>query len=391
VTLSHSSRPPFRRNRIEEAIDACYDAVLMPDTWPLALNDLAHSINAAAMIFYPANPDAGSESPLDPERPLLEMPASAEYNGLLDEYVRDQWYLNHYRAERGRRLMQAGQSVILEHDLATDDERKTLRHYNELYQRWGFPGFAMTAFRVADRPWAVPVLRGASQGHFQRDETPLLRRLIPHLARMIRLSDKFALRHASMQLDMLERLGSAAVLVDWRGMVVRINALAEALLGADLRIHRGMLHASDAHSNQALRQLVDWVRAAQPPSHQTPPGPIFIRRRERAPLAIEALLVSPLAADLFRHTRALLIVTDVARKRPPPEEVLRNAFGLTRAEARLAARLAAGERLEDAMTALSITKNTARTQLKAVFIKTDTHRQAELVALLNGLPHDRSK
>jgi DNA-binding CsgD family transcriptional regulator len=383
--MSYSGRPPRRGDYIEEAIDACYDAVLFPETWSAALDNLARSINAAAMIFYPVNPDVSSDMPLDPDRPLLEMPASAEYNGLLEEYVRGEWYLNHYRAQRGRRLMQAGRSVILEHDLATDEERKVLRHYNELYQRWGFPGYAMTTFRVSDRPWAVPMLRGAKQGHFQRDEAPQLQGLIPHLARMIRLSEKFALRHASMQLDMLGQLGCAGVLVDWQGAVIRVNAQADALLGADLRINRGTLYATEARSNQDLQQLLDWVKAAQPPDNHSPPAPVFVHRPDRPPLAIEALLISSLTADLFRHTRALLIITEVTPRRPPPEEALRRAFGLTPAEARLAARLATGERLEDTTSALGITKNTARAQLKNVFAKTDTHRQAELVALLNGL------
>jgi DNA-binding CsgD family transcriptional regulator len=66
--------------------------------------------------------------------------------------------------------------------------------------------------------------------------------------------------------------------------------------------------------------------------------------------------------------------------------LLRSAFGLTIAEARLASRLASGDSLDDAANMLCVTKNTARVQLKAVFAKTSTHRQAELVALLMGLP-----
>jgi DNA-binding CsgD family transcriptional regulator len=34
---------------------------------------------------------------------------------------------------------------------------------------------------------------------------------------------------------------------------------------------------------------------------------------------------------------------------------------------------------------LEISRETARNQLKAVFVKTATHRQGELVALLSGL------
>jgi len=64
---------------------------------------------------------------------------------------------------------------------------------------------------------------------------------------------------------------------------------------------------------------------------------------------------------------------------------LKTYFGISTAEARLAQRLASGEALEDAAKHLSISKNTARVQLKAVFAKMNVHRQGELVALLAQL------
>ena len=50
------------------------------------------------------------------------------------------------------------------------------------------------------------------------------------------------------------------------------------------------------------------------------------------------------------------------------------------AEAKLAAKLALGSGIENAAASLGVSRETARTQLKAVFAKTNTRRQAELVA-----------
>jgi DNA-binding CsgD family transcriptional regulator len=58
---------------------------------------------------------------------------------------------------------------------------------------------------------------------------------------------------------------------------------------------------------------------------------------------------------------------------------------LTAAEARLAALIGAGETVERAAERLGISAHTARTQLKAVFGKADTQRQAELAVLLAKL------
>jgi DNA-binding CsgD family transcriptional regulator len=61
---------------------------------------------------------------------------------------------------------------------------------------------------------------------------------------------------------------------------------------------------------------------------------------------------------------------------------LRAEFGLTKAEARLALRLAEGTSLTSAAEAFDVKLTTIRSQLQQVFAKTGSSRQAELVALL---------
>src|SRR5262245_55672007 len=71
-------------------------------------------------------------------------------------------------------------------------------------------------------------------------------------------------------------------------------------------------------------------------------------------------------------------------------DLLRCRFGLTPAEARLALHLVAGETLRAAAVKLSITYETARTELKNIFNKTGTCRQAELViVIVTALPRLR--
>jgi DNA-binding CsgD family transcriptional regulator len=61
---------------------------------------------------------------------------------------------------------------------------------------------------------------------------------------------------------------------------------------------------------------------------------------------------------------------------------LRAEFGLTKAEARLALRLAAGSSLASAAQAFDVKLTTIRSQLQQVFAKTGASRQTELVAML---------
>jgi DNA-binding CsgD family transcriptional regulator len=61
---------------------------------------------------------------------------------------------------------------------------------------------------------------------------------------------------------------------------------------------------------------------------------------------------------------------------------LRAEFGLTKAEARLALRLAEGSSLASAAQAFNVKLTTIRSQLQQVFAKTGTSRQTELVAMI---------
>ena len=62
--------------------------------------------------------------------------------------------------------------------------------------------------------------------------------------------------------------------------------------------------------------------------------------------------------------------------------MLLRPFGLTRSEARLASLVAAGIAPQEAARRLGTSPATVRSQLKAIFAKTETHPQSELAALL---------
>jgi DNA-binding CsgD family transcriptional regulator len=66
-------------------------------------------------------------------------------------------------------------------------------------------------------------------------------------------------------------------------------------------------------------------------------------------------------------------------------QILTNCYALTTAELRLAIQLFEGWTLVDAAARNSVSLETVRAQLKAVFNKTDTRRQSELILLLSRL------
>jgi DNA-binding CsgD family transcriptional regulator len=85
---------------------------------------------------------------------------------------------------------------------------------------------------------------------------------------------------------------------------------------------------------------------------------------------------------LFSSGRVILLLTDLRSPLRPEATQFSAAFGLTAAEAKLAAKLASGVGIDAAASSLGVSRETARSQLKAVFAKTNTRRQAELAGLL---------
>ncbi len=94
------------------------------------------------------------------------------------------------------------------------------------------------------------------------------------------------------------------------------------------------------------------------------------------------LLVRILAAPRVDDVAALVVLFDLERDRHVPEHLLRSAFGLTTAEAALAANLTNGRTLREICDHSKVRISTLRSQLAGVLAKTGTSRQAHLVSLL---------
>jgi DNA-binding CsgD family transcriptional regulator len=92
-------------------------------------------------------------------------------------------------------------------------------------------------------------------------------------------------------------------------------------------------------------------------------------------------LVKQIANAWSDGTSALILLDLDAHPEPSPR-TLQCLFGLTAAETQLAIELARGRNLLDIARSRRLSRTTIRSQLGALFVKTQTRRQADLVALL---------
>ena len=95
-----------------------------------------------------------------------------------------------------------------------------------------------------------------------------------------------------------------------------------------------------------------------------------------------ARLAPPGQLSTFLGAATVVFIPDPQVTETELVEPLRKTFGLTPAEARLAALLASDYTLDEAAAYLGLTVGTVRTRLKRLFEKTGTNRQASLVRKL---------
>jgi DNA-binding CsgD family transcriptional regulator len=77
-----------------------------------------------------------------------------------------------------------------------------------------------------------------------------------------------------------------------------------------------------------------------------------------------------------------LFVSDPDEAPQLSEERIRKLLGLTRAEAHVAAQLAAGACTQEIADRAGVQVNTVRCQLKQIYAKTETRSQADLIRLI---------
>ena len=178
-------------------------------------------------------------------------------------------------------------------------------------------------------------------------------------------------------LMLLNDMHYGAALIDNLGAVTGLNACADRILSKYAE-RQGCISTNPESATKLLRRLFGKEFA-------DPRRGIMIangaKSRMRPLLACNVGLLRASSSDL----PMIFLLIDLEEHPGARTAVLRQAFGLTEAEARLAARLARGDSVHDIASDHRVAIHTARGQLKSVLAKTHTHRQAELVALVNRL------
>jgi DNA-binding CsgD family transcriptional regulator len=185
----------------------------------------------------------------------------------------------------------------------------------------------------------------------------------------------------------LDLVRNGAMLVASEGYPQLANRAALAILEKKdgLSLAKTGLVADRASDTHLLRKLLD--EAITTPERGEPKGSPITLPRKAAHSALIVRVVPGPGLDCWPGTEsraALMTLYDQDMGLEVDEPVLCKLYGLTRGEAGLAAHLLKGKSIEEAAEALFISPHTARTHLKRIFMKTDTHRHELVVRMFSS-------
>jgi DNA-binding CsgD family transcriptional regulator len=275
--------------------------------------------------------------------------------------------------------------------VSPDREFSRSPYYNEVIRPSGsFHALLGPVIRGAAHQVDLFVARERALEDYAAEDLAMMQILTAHLRRAVGLSDRLATGRSL--LSVFSHLPFGVMFVDPHLRVVEMNAAAEAIAlrrHGPLGIKSGVLSVAVAESHLALQQLVLDVCRVRNGLVPGVGGDVLIRSGRRGAGADFALSVVPLIDPQHELSlagpHAAIFIREISLELPTGfREQVRAFFGLTPKETGLAASLASGMTLKEAAADADIRINTARSYLDSIFLKTGTHQQSELVALLKS-------
>jgi len=363
--------------RLLALIDRFYAASLEPTQWEEAASQLAHFLDSESTAIQ-ARAEIGN---------VGLRATTSNY-----DIAAQQAYLAHFhKLDAWTNAWQAGKpyGVWSGSELVDPDRLKRSEFYRDFCRRLGIFHFLGAALKLSSGPMLLlGVHRPMQCDDFGPEARQRLELVLPHLARAMDIHVMLGAAGVQRRLtfETFAALSLAAIVVDADGRVVFANEEAEALFAATggLTVRQQRLVARDPRQEAALRQAIGRASAVTTGRTAPPADVLLVRRPGKRALSV---MVAPFhVADAPQRACVVVLVSDPDARQAPAARVLAALYKLTPAEARLLEALLQGERLAHYAERVGISINTASTQLKQVFAKTDTNRQAELMRLMLSDP-----
>lgn len=360
---------------IVAAVGELYESVIDEERWFPAMQGIHRVVGGHGAFHIIADASTGAV-------------ARSEQVGV--DPVVNELYLQYYAGKEVRippALAHGVGKVVTEGTLLERKAYEGSEIYNDLLLPYDIPHImAVWLQRTSHSCQAFIIEAGRHHGPFQADALEKFSAVAPHLIRAAHLREALVMarRERDVRMDVLDRLPLGVVFVAETGSLIAASAYAETILreGNGLRVLRTRLHAELPEDDRRLQQGLFRACAR---SDSSPPGATLAIRR-RPPMSALSVIIVPISRTpvltITPQPAAMLTVTDPDRTPQACAEVIRDAFGLTEAESRLAAALGAGASLREAADSFGKSIHTCRAQLKSIYAKTGCRSQTELTRKL---------
>lgn len=357
-------------------IGGIYEAALETAKWEQVLRELTDELDCVSAIFRV----------LDPLEPSVDFAISVGYTeeslkAYADYFVNLDPFVKALNSKPVGHIS-VGQEAISDRDFSKSE------YYNDCFRPYGrFHVAGGYIVREQGRVMLFGVQRERRAGAFEADDMQLLNLLIPHIARSFKISHH--IRRSGVQDSALAKtmdlLSSAIVLIDGRLKVHFANQAATRLIHQTkgVAIVKNRLTFTESSTARDIREHLKPEPGIRSSFNET----VLAQRSGGL-----RLVVAPLPSELpnwpmgEERAEAILILARPDEEILLPNRVLKDLYGLTPAESRLVEQLARGESMDAIRNRFSLTKNTVKSQLKAVFRKTGARSQADLLRLLLSGP-----
>jgi DNA-binding CsgD family transcriptional regulator len=372
-----------------ELLDVIYGVVAEPDRWPEILTRISDHIGAlGGMLIYNAPPGGRSLHVLG----RLSEEHSAVY---LQHYVWNPWTLAMKDVPFGKAVVA---NSLVERGLIAKTGL-----YADVLAPQGIVDMISSSHRAMAQDGGVGGFgfSYSARGAERTDENVrTVQRLTPHLFRALDATLKLGhLADGTRQLArVLQLMPNPALLLDGKGRVTLANPAAESLLrtrdGLTLDRDGGLrLAAALPAETAALSRALALALSVAAGTDTELGGPLRLSRPSgAAPLLVLPVPLPPPAFalwEMLEQARLLVLIVDPSAQ-SRPTTAIQTTFGLTAAEARVAALIGSGLSGPATAAMLGVSPSTVKTHLKRCFEKIGVHSQVGLVRILGALPIDPS-
>lgn len=365
--------------QLNRLIPQIYDAALNDALWPSVINRIGQAVNARDSMFF-SPPLIGIDNQPFQLSPLTHANADDIWATYTSHYWQhDVWAIEIFK----RGLSQTGTIIHGDQLMERQLFRQTEMYRDYIEPNWGIEVIMCTVLYDGSTLEQSPQMLlsyfnpPAAEAFSQQDER-LMRYLLPHLQRALCIRWKLANEQLNCRWRelALDEIAAAVILLDAAGKAVFVNRQTEALLraGGNPALRNGCLCGRDSGANaaitQALRQAKDGIGST-------------LRFCNPYPIGTRIATFSPLSPAQSEHlgtpTRILVMMTEPEQPALNNIDAFAKLYRLTGAEARVLTQLLQQHSTAEIAETLHVSINTLRTQLKALFAKTDTKSQKELV------------